>query len=338
MLLSYKSHLHNIKRFVLALSGKPLLNYFHIFFSYYASLITGNVFTAKMPFAFSAEVSAKCNLRCPECIVGIGKTKRKKFFMNIALFEKLLYETYRKSFYINLYFQGEPFLNKDIFDFIIKAKSKRFYTVISTNGHFLDKNNNTSLISSGLDKLVVSLDGISGTTYTQYRKAGDFEKVINGIHDLVLQKKVLKTKHPFIVLQFLVHRKNEDDLKHLKSYARHLGVDSLKIKSMQFRDNRSTEELSPSDEKHRRYRQLPDGTWRIKGKRRKPCFRIWSQAIITSDGDVVPCCYDKIPEFIAGNINDEKITQIWKGNKLNTIRSYLLSKNNVPGICNNCYG
>ncbi len=338
MRLSYKSHLHNIVRFAGALSGKPLLNYFKILLSYYASVITGNVHTAKMPFAFSAEVSSKCNLRCPECIAGAGKTKRKKRFMDIAIFEKLLDETYRKSFYINLYFQGEPFLNKNIFDFILKAKNKRFYTVISTNGHFLDKNSNKELICSGLDKLVVSLDGISAETYSHYRKAGDFEKVIHGIKDLAKQKKVMKTNHPFIVIQFLVHRNNEDELIHLKSYAKHLGVDSVKLKSMQFQDPVSIQELSPSNEKYRRYKQLTDGTLRVKGNRQKPCFRIWSQVVITSDGDVVPCCYDKIPEYTAGNIYEKKITEIWKGEKLNALRSCLLRKNNAPGICNNCYG
>jgi len=329
--------LSDIKRLAGSFFGKPVINYLKIFFLFHISRLTGNVFTASFPFAFSAEVSSMCNLGCPGCMVGMGKTVREKHFMDILIFEKLLNETRRRSFYVNLYFQGEPFLNKNIFDFISKAKSKRFYTVVSTNGHFLDEKNNEELIRSGLDRLVVSIDGIRAETYSHYRKAGDFFKVIKGIKNLTQQKKVTKKKHPFIVLQFLVHRNNEHELKDLKSFAGQLGVDMVKLKSMQFHTPESMEKLSPSNEKYRRYRQNTDGTWHVKSNGQKPCFRIWSQFVITSDGDVVPCCYDKIPQHVAGNINEGSITEIWKSKKLNALRKNLINNKNLPGICYNCY-
>ncbi len=338
MLLNYRSYMHNIKRFVRAFYGKPVLNYLNILLLYYFSRLTGRVFVADFPFAFSAEASAKCNLGCPECLVGSGKTKRDNLFMDNNVFEKILDETSRKSFYINLYFQGEPFLNRQLFEFISKAKKKKFYTVVSTNGHFLENENSEKIISSGLDKLVVSLDGISAETYRHYRKKGQFNKVITGIRELTRQKKTMNTNHPFIVLQFLVHRKNEHELKHLGSFAKQLGVDSVQIKTMQFINSAAVEDLSPTQEKHRRYKKSANGKWQVKKKQADTCFRLWSQIVITSDGNVVPCCYDKKPDHIAGNINEKSIGDIWKNEGLNGLRKNLLDKKTLPEICNNCYG
>ncbi len=337
MLLNYNSYLSDLKRLSLAFAGKPMLNYFNILFNYYLSRLTGRVKTSAMPFAFSAEVSAVCNLHCPECIVGLGRTKRGKQFMDNNLFEKLLQETFRKSFYVNLYFQGEPFLNKQLFDLVGKAKEKKFYTVISTNGHFLGSGNNERIINSGLDRLVVSVDGISEEAYTYYRKSGRFEKVINGLKELMRERKKMNKNHPFVVLQFLAHRKNEHEIKYLKSFARQIGVDSLQIKTMQFIKPGNIDDLSPSEEKHRRYQKNEKGAWLVK-KKKSLCFRLWSQAVVTSDGDVVPCCYDKIPENITGSIVHQNIGKIWKNERFNDLRSRLLSGKNLPEMCNNCIG
>ncbi len=338
MLLNYSSYMHNTKRFVRAFYGKPLLNYLNIVFRYCLSRLTGRVFVAGFPFAFSAEASAKCNLECPECLVGSGKTKRDKLFMDNYIFEKILEEASRKSFYINLYFQGEPFLNRQLFEFISKAKEKKFYTVVSTNGHFLENNNSEKLILSGLDKLVVSIDGISEETYRHYRKNGQFNRVITGIRELTRQKEKMKAKHPFIILQFLVHRKNEHELKHLVSFAKQLDFDSVQTKTMQFASSEAIESLSPTQKKYRRYKKCSNGKWHVKKKQSGACFRLWSQVVITSDGNVVPCCYDKKPDHIAGNIKEKSIGNIWINENLNGLRKNLLDKKTLPEICNNCYG
>lgn len=338
MIINRRAYLTDFFRLALVFWGKPAFNYLNILIKFQKSRITRKVYTAKTPFAFSAEVSSKCNLSCPECNVGTGKTKREKAFMDIAIFQKLLQETRGQSFYVNLYFQGEPFLNKQLFEFITKAKENKFYTVASTNAHFFNEKNNESLISSNLDRLIVSLDGTSAETYNYYRKNGDFNKVITGIKSLTRHKKDIKSTHPFIVLQFLVHSKNEHELQHIKSFAKELGVDLLQIKTMQFLNKENIERLSPSKEKYRRYNKSADGNWHVRKKRSKACFRLWSQAVITSDGNVVPCCYDKTPGIIAGNIKESDIGKIWKSETLNNLRDKLLKGDKLPVMCSNCYG
>ncbi len=337
MILNFKSYFNDIRRFANVFKGKPVVNYLKILLAFYMSRFTGKVFTGPYPFAYSAEVSARCNLNCPECMVGMGKIIRKKGYLDSSVFKKLLNESSRQSFYINLYFQGEPFLNQNIFEYILKAKAKKFYTVISTNAHFLNEENNKKIINSKLDRLLVSVDGITHKTYTCYRKNGQFDKVISGIKSLAQQKKVMKASHPLIVLQFLVHRKNEHELRHLKNFAKNIGVDIIQIKTMQFDSQESLEKFLPLKEKYRRYKKDDDGIWQVKVRRRGGCFRIWGQVVVTSDGNVVPCCYDKIPEHVLGNISEQTLAEIWKSEKFDLIRKSLLSNKHTPVICQNCY-
>ena len=337
MILNFKSYLSDIGRFVIVFKGKPIVNYLKILLAFYVSRFTGKIITGPYPFAYSAEVSSRCNLNCPECIIGMGKIKRKKDYLDSTVFEKLLNETSGQGFYVNLYFQGEPFLNQNIFEYILKAKAKKFYTVISTNAHFLNEENNKKIIDSKLDRLLVSVDGITRETYTCYRKNGQFNKVISGIKNLAQQKNIKKASHPLIVLQFLVHRKNEHELRDLKSFAKNLGVDMVQIKTMQFNSYESIEKFLPLNEKYRRYKKGDDGVWRVKVITRGACFRIWSQVVVTSDGNIVPCCYDKIPEHVLGNINEQTLTEIWKSEKFDLVRKSLLSNKNTPKICRNCY-
>ncbi len=338
MILNYKFRVYDLKRFAGLFFGKPAFNYVNIIIKFFISCITGKVYTARLPFAFSAEISSACNLKCPECATGMGKTMRNKKFMNQMVFKKILSETSRSSFYINLYFQGEPFMNPQIFDFIAEAKRKRFYTVISTNGHFLYEHNNTRLLNSQLDSLLISLDGFSDETYTFYRKNGCFEQVTEGIKNLIWQRKNLGLTYPFVKLQFLVHKKNEHDIYYLKGFAKQLGVDAVELKTMQFYNSSLIGEMMPTKEKYRRYFKDQNGIWQIKKKNKRSCFRLWSQVVITSDGDVAPCCYDKIPGYPVGNIINHNMYDIWKGYKLNYLRQCFLNKKNLPDICNNCYG
>lgn len=337
MIINYKHFFLDIKRFAGYLSGRPFINYCNILLTFLLSRLTGRVYQSYLPFAVSAEISSVCNLNCPECMLGKGEIIRERSFMDKHHFGKLLSETSRWSFYLNLYFQGEPFMNPEIFDFISKARHKKFYTVVSTNGHFLDKSHSRKLINAGLNRLIVSLDGITPETYTIYRKNGKHHKVIEGIKSLVQQRNVMRKTSPLIVLQYLIHKGNEHELSHLKDFGKDLGVDIVEIKTMQFYSNESADEMMPTDERFRRYHKCSDGAWEL-NKRRNICFRLWSQMVITADGNVVTCCYDKKPVCIAGNISDSSLHEIWAGYRLNSIRKSILLKKDIPAICQNCYG
>ncbi len=280
------------------------------------------------PFSLHLETAAVCNLKCPECAAGRGVTKRHQKYMEPDLVEKLLAAHQKNAFYCNLYFQGEPFLHPDIFKILQKASSRNYYTVISTNGHFLDEANCIQTVESKLNRLVVSLDGTRQQTYWEYRRGGKFDTVIKGIRQLVETRNRLGKTNPLIVVQFLVNKTNEHELPGLTTFVRNLGVDVLVLKSMQIYSDAGKKTFTPSIQQYNRYPKNPS-------PKSKSCFRLWSNAVYTSDGQMVPCCYDKIPEYPMGEGEVRPLTH-WKSKTMQDFRKRILENKNLHEICSNC--
>jgi len=309
-----------------------LVNFVQIFFNYILSLLFRKVIVAPMPFAISIEPTNICNLYCPECPTGNKSLTRKKGQMNLLLFENLIQSIYKKTFYLNLYFQGEPLLHPQIKNMIAIARSYKMYVVLSTNGQLLDKKTANNIVNSSLSKIIISFDGISQASYEKYRKGGDLEKVKQGIKYLIESKNILKKKKPTIEIQVLVNRYNEKELAEITKWLKSFGKLKIIKKSMQIYNDFS---YLPENKKYKRYTFTEKG-WKLNKRINNKCFRIWSQCVITYDGFVVPCCFDKNADNIVGNINILPFKQIWKGDSFNSFRKKVLNKRKNIIICNNC--
>ncbi|MEO7210912.1 MAG: radical SAM protein, partial [Chitinophagaceae bacterium] len=68
-------------------------------------------------------------------------------------------------------------------------------------------------MESGLDRLIISIDGTTQDVYQQYRRGGKLDKVIAGARNIVKWKKELKSKTPFVFFQFLVVKPNEHQVE-----------------------------------------------------------------------------------------------------------------------------
>lgn len=331
MIFNYTAY--TSERFHLAkvISLSKLANYFMARFSYYISIFLRRPVVWAGPFSVNIETSAICNLRCPECMAGTQKTLRKNRFISPDLFDLIIRFSPKTLFWCNLYFQGEPLLNKNIFDYITRARKQKLYTVISTNGHLLTPKNCEAIVNSGLSRIIISLDGAEKNAYKQYRRGGNFNKVIEGISQLALSKKKLGRNLPLIVVQFLVNRTNEHQLSDIKKLAKKLGADVLSLKSMQIYSNDGIKTLTPKKSEFNRYTASSAGNGAGK------CFRLWSHMVFTSDGMWAPCCYDKIPQYaIKPNLLDDPY-HVWRMEDIQNFRRNLL-KRKQPEICKNCIG
>jgi MoaA/NifB/PqqE/SkfB family radical SAM enzyme len=115
-------------------------------------------------------------------------------------------DLYRDIFYMIFYFQGEPYLNPEFLQMVQYAASKGLYTATSTNGHYLTEDNARKTVESGLDRIIISIDGTTQAVYEQYRVGGQLEKVLSGAQRIIRWKRELKSKKPFVIFQFLVVR------------------------------------------------------------------------------------------------------------------------------------
>lgn len=253
--------------------------------------------------------------------------------MDFSLFESLVRHYKKTAFYCNLYFQGEPFLNPDIFSMIKTCKTNHYYTVISTNGHFLNEENCIKIIDAGLDKLIVSLDGTDQQTYQIYRKGGRFQEVTKGIGLLSQKKKQLGRAHPFVVIQFLVSKVNEHQIEEIKILSEKLGANKLEYKSMQIYSEEGMKTFSTQLKKYNRYAGKINKI--VKKTPKKGCFRLWSHAVFTSEGRLVACCFDKTPDHASGYFMPCK-TDLWRSPTMDDLRYKLINNKDLPEICLNC--
>ena len=312
-----------------------------LFVKYMNSLRTGSSWVASsltryphvwgMPPVISLELTNHCNLRCPECATGSGLLKREKGFMDPALYDRVISEMKPFLFYLNLYFQGEPMAHPDFFRFTgpVEGISK----VVSTNGHFLSVANAEKLAGSGIGKLIVSLDGMDSRTYSLYRKDGDYEKVLQGIRNMA--ESIRMTRSSLILeIQFLVNRHNEDQIGKAHDFAREVNA-RLRLKSMQIISGDDAYDWMPLNRRYRRY--TADGrSFRIKSKLPDRCFRLWMNPVITWDGKVIPCCFDKDAESVMGDLNTESFRTIWNGERFKDFRRRVLNDRKSIAICGNC--
>ena len=216
------------------------------------------------------------------------------------------------------------------------AHSKRIYTATSTNAHFLDDKNAKATIESGLDRLIISIDGTTQEVYEAYRKEGKLEKVLEGARNIVKWKKALKSSTPHIIFQFLVVKPNEHQIEEVYRLAKEIGVDEVKLKTAQIYDYTNGNELIPEQEKYSRYAKQTDGTYSIKNQLLNHCWKLWHSCVITWDGWVVPCCFDKDATYKLGSLKHETFRDLWHGQAYEDFRIKLLSGRDKIDICNNC--
>ena len=314
------------------------INLLKIIAGYLVSRITKRAVHRGNPVAVSIEPNNTCNLRCPECPAGMKELTRPGGFMSPALFHNAIDQLSPHLSYLTLYFQGEPYMSKHLFDFIAYARSKKIFVATSTNGHFLDEASVRQTIDTGLNKLIVSLDGADQASYESYRKGGNFEKVVSGIRLLVREKKRLKKTTPEIVLQCLVLKSNEHQMNEIRNLAKDMGVDKLEFKTAQFNDYQNGNPLMPENPKYSRYRRHHGKVTRFTPKNRMSdsCFRMWSSCVITWDGKVVPCCFDKDANHLLGDLAKQSFLEIWNGKPYRDFRNKILKNRKSIGICQNC--
>lgn len=325
---------------IINLAGKQnyprVKNAGQILSSYLSSRYTGKPRHAGMPISISIEPTTSCNLRCPECPSGLRSFTRPTGMLHDALFHKVIDELAPTLSYLIFYFQGEPYLHPQFLSLVEYASQKKIYTATSTNAHYLTEVNARKTVESGLDRLIVSIDGTTQETYESYRVGGNLEKVIEGTKNIVYWKKELKSKTPHVIFQYLVVKPNEHQVEDVKKLARELGVNQVVFKTAQIYDYENGSSLMPTIDKFSRYKKNASGKFEIKNQLLDHCWKMWHSCVITWDGKVVPCCFDKDAHFVLGDLNKNAFTEIWTGDKYTDFRATLLRSRSEIEMCRNC--
>jgi radical SAM protein with 4Fe4S-binding SPASM domain len=314
---------------------KRLFNVIKILSSFTISRLFRKPVVWGMPISYSIEPTNHCNLKCPECPSGLGILTRPLGLLKQDDFTKIVDEINSTGFYIQLFFQGEPFINKQLPEMIKYSQANNIYVSISTNGHFISKENIDNVLQNSPDKLIYSVDGLDEKSYQNYRVGGTFKQADEGLRTLINRKKELGLKKPFVEFQFIVMKQNEHLIEDVKQYGKDVGVDKVVFKTMQVSTYENAKKFLPSNKKYSRY-TVENGSFKIKREVKNHCFALWRTSVITWDGKVVPCCFDKDASFKMGSVNGRSFDSVWKSVQFNKFRKRILNNRKSVEMCTNC--
>jgi radical SAM protein with 4Fe4S-binding SPASM domain len=298
-----------------------------------------------LPTLLQVEPSAHCNLKCVACPVTEGMN-RPSGHMDYGLFKKVIDEVGGYLFLLLLWDWGEPFLNPSIYDMISYAKQRGIKLVSSTNGHvFANGKHANQLVRSGLDALIVAVDGITQESYQRYRRDGSLELALNGIRNIVAQKRARGSDTPLINLRFVVMKHNEREIPALDPLSESLGVDMWSLKTLNpysYDDNSCQGEaaqedpgdLLPKNKRYRRFEYTEDGK-RIRVSR-NPCRSLWNCPSVHWSGRVCSCTFDYAERCVLGDLYTQAFEQIWYGAPAKRMRRQFRTDWERIGLCRDC--
>jgi radical SAM protein with 4Fe4S-binding SPASM domain len=330
------AQLHDALNMVSRLTPRRLANGAQVWGSYQYSRWRQHSAMAGMPVSVSIEPTTSCNLRCPECPSGLRSFTRPTGMLRSDLFRNVIDQLAPTLNYLTFYFQGEPYLHPQFLDMVSYAGSKGIYTATSTNGHYLRDDMARATVESGLDRLIISIDGTTQETYESYRVGGSLEKVLDGASRIVHYKRLLRARTPHVIFQYLVVKPNEHQIGEAYALARKIGVDELVLKTAQIYNYEHGSDLIPDNPRYARYRRKSDGTYEIKNDLLNECWRMWQGCVITWDGKVLPCCFDKDGAYAMGDLSKSSFRDIWFSAKYDAFRESLFRSRAEIEMCRNC--
>lgn len=293
------------------------------------------------PYRYYIEPTNACNLRCPFCLGWQERSTRRKGMMSLDSFRKIVDEIAPYTYWIDLYNRGEPLVNLAAIEMIAYAHVRNIAIKFSTNMHLLDEECIEQLVRSGLDYLVVPLDGGTQETYEKYRVGGDFETVLRNVRLVAEKKRELNSRTPYITVRTLIMKHNEHEMDAIRALAQDIGVDNLIFTLMitNVEEDSAIDEWLPEDETYSWY-DYEYKTNKITGSMRS-CSELWQRMTINWDGSVFPCCFVDKEEMSFGNANVETIEAIWN-NKAYAVSRRVFDRGYEPKdmgtVCSTCRG
>lgn len=272
------------------------------------------------PYLAVIETGNTCNLSCPTCTTPRHLLGRPPQIMKLAEFQEIIDKIKDFVYVVFLYNTNEPLLNPEIAEMADYCQNNHLYSVISTNATLLDAKKSDEILSSGLDEILLCFDGTTKESYEPFRTGAKFETVLQNIKYFCAEKKRRGLIKPFIELQFILTKLNQDEVAAVKQLAKELKVDRLKIKSFALCEYA----YSPQEIKELSEKFLPTAKeydYKIIFKQEggklvlrhpKPrCAMAKSQLAVLVDGRVVMCCYDIKGEYVYGNLFKQDFRDAW---------------------------
>lgn len=268
------------------------------------------------PYALKIETTVLCNLRCPGCFRTESALKSQNKFMGFDQYRKIVDPLAPYLLEISLYDQGEPLLHPQVFEFLNYNAQKNIGTIVSSNYAMrLSEERLTKLITSGLDYLIVAVDGITQKTYEKYRVGGRLAVVLDNLKRTIALKKRLRTKRPYVEWQMVDFDWNKSEQPRAAKLAQEIGCDFFNVVTDGYTLNQ--------DESYRR---------------QKRCPVLWSAFTVEFDRQVSACYVNDHQSLYVGDLSRQTVEEVWNSAEYQFLReTHHNTQKGAPfSFCNRC--
>lgn len=286
------------------------------------------------PISMQVDPASLCNFKCAFCPTGdphlVKQSGRKQTFMKRELFEKVVADISafeRNLKVLRLFKDGEPMLNPHFIDMVRIAKNEPKIERVetTTNGSKLGPGFNEQLVDAGLDRIVLSIEGVTAERYLSFARVRfDFEGFVEKVRHLYEIRGDLKL-HVKTVAQNLDYA-NGEDRKFLDTFgpiSDGIYIENTIASWPQFAVDGAVDAAIDA--------------YGGRTVKKDLCPYPYYTLSINADGVVSPCCVDWNRDLALGSVVTESLLDIWNGEALNALRRQHLTeglgKNPSCGSC-----
>ena len=276
------------------------------------------------PRVIQIQTKSGCNARCLFCPNSIVGSTLDHGEMEWDLFTRIADEITRHPVArISPYLMNEPLMDRKLGEKIRYLAERRHPDTIikiNSNGALLDEDMGEQLIDSGLDRINFSVHGIRKETYEAQMVGLKLEKVLENIDSFLELKKRKGASKPRVRVTMVRTRAIEEELPEILAYWKARGV-RVNVRPL---ENRAMQEIAATGLNPRKWKPFSF------------CNRLFEQAYILFNGDVVLCCVDWERTTILGNLQEHTLEEIWNGELFTEIRRRYLAGDLKGLLCQKC--
>jgi len=267
------------------------------------------------------ETSSLCQMKCGFCNREV--ISRPQMNMELDVFKKAIDQAAEMGVYsVSMYALGEPFLNPHLREMILYAKGAGIpYVDISTNGMLPM----LKVLGTGLDEIIVSLDGFEHT-YHKLRRGGNWHRVVENTEKLRKERDRLNLARPLIRIQIIDLWETREDVKPDSEFIRWaLGLgDVVYVKNVEAFSHTLGAKNLPQTQIVKRLSE------------RKSCKQLYFALTVDSDGAIEACCHSPQGKATLGHVGGMTLKEAWI--KLRPIRERHEKGDysDLGGICSKC--
>jgi MoaA/NifB/PqqE/SkfB family radical SAM enzyme len=291
------------------------------------------VIPLKAPFVIFVDPSDRCNFGCKFCPTGnkqlMKEIGRPLKAMNFDLFKKIIddiQEFEQPIKVLRLYKDGEPLLNARFADMVKYAKDnpKILSVDTTTNASLLSPKRNLEIIKAGLDRINISIEGISSKQYKEFSNYKiKFDKFVENIQHFYENRNQCE-----VIIKINGDIISEDDKK-LFHEIFHNTADGISIEHVM--------SCWPDFELDGVQVNQEVGVYGQAIKEVMICPYVFYSFSINSDGSASLCFLDWSRNLLIGNVNEASVLEIWNGGKIRAYQEmFLMKKRKEHPVCRAC--